>query len=538
LIRRIGAAATLLSIPSLAAACAPAAPTASSTQAPAPAAGATVAAPTTAPAKPTSAPARTDLRIGQFAEPANLDPFLTTNVEQGEVQNSIFTPLVALDYKTLQPAPALATQWSQPDPLTWRFNLRQGVQFHKGYGELTADDVAFNVNYTIQQNKPRKFLYFFVDGATAADKYTVDIKLSKPFVPFLVTAAAGQGTWIVSQKAYNDIGADAFGRNPVGSGPFEFQSWDSGSAITLTRFANYWDTGKPKLDRLIYHPVVDTNVKKLQLVNGELDFIDQPDFKDIPELKGNSNLALATSPGWAWNAITFNMNLPSDHPLSKKPVRQAIAYAIDRQEIANGAYFGNAIPDDDPLPPGYLTTDKGVHLYGTTANLDKAKQLLADAGYASGFSVSAIVDSKTAMRRQLEIIANELSKVGIQVKIEQLESTEFQRMQDGQFEMGMFDITVMTPDPDSALYWFQHSKTIGNFGYHNQTVDDLLDQARQESDQQKRAQMYSDVLTTVLDDAAYIFTVHRGMVWAYNSAITGFQARPQDYLLDFQDVHW
>jgi peptide/nickel transport system substrate-binding protein len=307
---------------------------------------------------------------------------------------------------------------------------------------------------------------------------------------------------------------------------------------TLTKFANYWDPGRPKLDKLIYHPVVDTNIKKLQLVNGELDFIDQPDFKDLPELKANPQLTLATSPGWSWNAITFNMNLPADHPLSKKEVRQAIAYGIDRQEIATGAYFGNAIPDDDPLPPGYLTTDKGVHPYGTTANTQKAQQLLAQAGLSNGFTVNAIVDSKTAMRRQLEIIGSQLAKLGIQVKIEQLEGTEFQRMQDGQFEMGMFDITVMTPDPDSALYWFQHSKTIGNFGYSNQKVDDLLDQARQEPDQQKRAQMYSDVLTMVLDDAAYIFTVHRGMVWAYNNGITGFQARPQDYLLDFQDVHW
>jgi peptide/nickel transport system substrate-binding protein len=488
--------------------------------------------------QPTASPARKELRIGQFAEPPNLDPFLTTVVEEGEVQNSIFTPLVTLDYKTLQPAPALATEWTQPDPLTWRFKLRQGVQFHKGYGEVTADDVAWNVNTTIQQNLPRKFLYFFVDSAQVVDKYTVDIKLTNSFTPFLVTAAAGQGTWIVSQKAYTEMGADAFGRAPVGCGPFEFQSWDSGSAITLTKFANYWTPGRPYLDKLIFHPVVDTNVKKLQLVNGELDFVDQPDFKDLPELKANPNVGIANSPGWAWNAITFNMNLPADHPFSKKETRQAIAYAIDRQEIANGAYFANAIPDDGPLPPGYLTTDKGFHPYGLMANVAKAKELLSQAGFPNGFTVSAIVGSKTAMRRQLEIIASELGKIGIKVNIEQLEGTEFQRMIDGKFEMGLFDITVMTPDPDSALYWFQHSKTIGNFGYHNQKVDDLLDQARQESDQSKRAQMYSEVLAAVLDDAAYVFTVHRGMVWAYNSKVTGFQARPQDYLLDFQDVQW
>jgi peptide/nickel transport system substrate-binding protein len=284
--------------------------------------------------------------------------------------------------------------------------------------------------------------------------------------------------------------------------------------------------------------VPDTNIKKLQLLNGELDFIDQPDFKDIPELEANPNITVATSPGWSWNAIVFNMDLPDDHPLKKKEVRQAIAHAIDREVIANNVYFGNSVADDSPLPPGYLATDPGVHLYGTKANLDKARELLASAGVTEGFTVGGFVSVKPAMRRQMEIIASQLAELGITVNIEQLPGDVFERMSAREFDLGLMDITVMTPDPDSALYWFQHSGTVANYGYTSEVADQLLDQARIESEPAKREELYHQVLETILDDAPYIYTVHRGMVWAYNSALEGFVPRPQDYLLDFEPVHW
>jgi peptide/nickel transport system substrate-binding protein len=463
---------------------------------------------------------------------------MTTTVQEAEVNYNIYAPLVHLSFETLGPVPALATEWHQPDPLTWQFKLQEGVQFHKGYGEVTAEDVAFNANYTIEENKPRKFLYSFVKGAKALDKYTVEFQLEKPFTPFLVTTAVDQGTWVVSKKAYEEMGADAFGRNPVGAGPFEFVSWESGSAITLKKFDKYYKSGLPHLEELVIYPVVDTNTKKLQLLNGELDFIDQPDMKDIPELEEAPSITVARAPGWTWNAIVFNLELPAEHPLMQKEVRQAIAHAIDREAIVEGAYFGNGIPDDNPLPPGYMGTDPGVHLYDTKANQEKAQELLAQAGFADGFSVSCIVSEKTAMRRQLEIIAEQLAQLGITVQIEQLLGDVFDRLASRDFEMSMLDITVMTPDPDSALYWFQRSGTAVNCGYLNPRVDELLDGAREESDQGKREEMYNEVVRLVLEDAPYIFTCHRNMVWAYHENLTGFSAPSEDGLLKLEELRW
>ncbi|HBY97068.1 MAG: ABC transporter substrate-binding protein [Ardenticatenaceae bacterium] len=528
LLRQTGLAGAGLTLSQLLAACRGAA-------GPAPAVTSPVAdtAPTAA-----VAPRRNAMRIGMVGEPANLDPFLTTTTRQGEVLTNIFAPLVELDYKTLQPAPALAAEWSQPDPLVWRFKLHEGVQFHKGYGEVTAEDVAFNANYTIEKDKPRKFLYFFVEGAEAVDKYTVDFKLSKPFTPFLVTTAVGQGTWVVSKKAYEEMGEDAFGRNPVGAGPFEFVSWESGSNITLKKFDKYWRQDRPYLDELIFQPVEDANIKKLRLLNGELDFIDQPDYKDIPELQANPNITVASTDGWSWNALAFNLRLPPDHPVMKREARRAIAYAIDREELAQSGFYGGAIPMDDPLPKGFLGTNPSVDVYGSKANLAQAREELAKAGLPNGFTVSALVDQEPAIKRQMEIIASQLAKVGIQVKIELAAGDVLNRMIEGNFEMGSMDITVMTPDSDSALYWFQHSETIANFGYQNEEVDRLLDQARQEIDPQKRAQMYSRVVQLVLEDAPYVYTVHRGMVWAYNKDLTGFTPPPQDYNLVLENVRW
>jgi len=439
----------------------------------------------------------------------------------------------------MQPVAALATDWQQVDPLTWQFRLQEGVQWHKGYGEVTADDVAFTANYAIEEKKPSAFLYSFVEGAKAIDKYTVEYKMERPFTPFLVTTAVDQATWMVCKKAYEEIGEDEFARNPVGAGPFEFVSWEAGAGITLKRFDKYFKSPLPQLDQIVIRPVLDSNIKKLQLLNGELDFIGQPDWKDIAELQQAPGITVAMTDGWTWNAIVFNMKLPADHPVMKKEVRQAIAYAIDREAIVAAAYGqGNAVPDDQALPAGYLAADPGVHQYGTKANLEKARELMAQAGLADGFTVKGLVDEKLPMRKQLEVIASQLSEIGITVEMEQIVGGLTSRFRAGEFEMGMLDINIMTPDPDSALYWFQHTNTSLNLGYDNPRVDELLDNARSDQDQEARKAMYEEVLRNVLDDAPYIYTCHRNMAWAYNRNLTGFLTPKWQGMINLAPVHW
>jgi peptide/nickel transport system substrate-binding protein len=198
-----------------------------------------------------AAPARAQaaappLRVALPAEPSFMNPILVASDRNfAKVSWQVFDSLLAYDYGARRLAPQLATSWRQVNPTTWEFKLREGVQFHRGYGELTAADVEFMVNYVVDSNKPLKFLYFFVKGAKATGKYTVQYSLTQPFAPFLVTTVRDRAGMIVSKKAYQEMGEEAFSRNPVGTGPFELSGWKEGAEIALRRFSRYWQQPGP-----------------------------------------------------------------------------------------------------------------------------------------------------------------------------------------------------------------------------------------------------------------------------------------------------
>jgi peptide/nickel transport system substrate-binding protein len=458
------------------------------------------------------------------------------------VYQNIMNDLVWVDLRNNNKImPNLATEWEQKDELTWVFKLREGVQWHKDYGEFTAEDVEWNVNDTLENNRPRKFLYFFVKGAKAIDKYTVEYYLEQPFAPFLVSPVQGTGGYMCCKKAFMEMGDEEYGRSPIGTGAFEFKEWLSGDHITLVKNQNYWVPDRPFLEELTYRPITDAFVKTTALKQGEIDFIDLPDYKDVADLQADPNLQVDILPGNNWDYIAFNL-FRDDLPTSIKEVRQAIGYAVDRQAIVDAVYYGYATADDDPLPPGFLAADPDQEKYPNTPDLEKAKQLLAEAGYPDGFEITAMTSDKTNLRRQLQLVADQLRQVGITVNIQNVDLGTYNatvRDDEAQWEMGLEDIDIMTGDPDSSLYWFHYPGTTLYFGWQNPDVPEMLDQGRIEQDPEKRIEIYRGIVDALHEDAPYLYTVHRNHVFAYNNNLKGYVAWPNNERnFNVQDVYW
>lgn len=469
------------------------------------------------------------LRFGLHTEPLTLSGTMTGGDQGlGIVMAAIYDTLCVTDYTTNTVKPGLAVSWGPRDAKTWLVRLRQGVQFHRGYGELTADDVAFTINTTIEKKHTGSFAWSSVQGAEVVDRYTVAIHLTQPYQPFQLTSLGSVGGNVISRKAFEAMGREKFERSPVGAGPFEFKEWKEGSEVVVTRFEKYWQPGLPYLDRIEFKVVRDPFVRQNLLRTGGLDVIYAPQFKDLDELRRVPGVAVHSVPGQAFDFVAFN---PKDPVVGNRLVRQAVAHAINRNAIVSDVYHGHAVPTNIPTPKGFVGyTNKVWYPYG--GDVGRARQLLADAGYPNGVSVPIIVNDKLQLRRELEIISGQLARVGIKVEIQGLDWGTFNARFFGpdatkkNFRGALRDIAIVSPDPDSTVYWFHRKGTAGWLGLESPGIDRILDEARAEPSTDKRDQLYRQVFDHIIPEATYIYTVHANYVSASRANVRNWEQLP------------
>ncbi len=469
------------------------------------------------------------LRFGLHTEPLTLSGTMTGGDQGlGIVMAAIYDTLCVTDYTTNTVKPGLAVSWSPKDAKTWLVKLRQGVQFHKGYGEMTADDVVFTINTTIEKKHTGSFVWSSVQGAEVVDRYTVAIHLTQPYQPFQLTSLGSVGGNVISKRAFEDMGREKFERNPVGTGPFELREWKEGSEVVVTRFEKYWQPGLPYLDRIEFKVVKDPFVRQNLLRTGGLDAIFAPQFKDLDELRRIPGIAVHSVPGQAFDFVAFN---PKDPVVGNRLVRQAVAYAINRNAIVSDVYYGHAVPTNVPTPKGFVGyTNKVWYPYG--GDVGRAKQLLADAGYPDGVSVPIIVNDKPQLRRELEVVSGQLARAGIKVEIQGLDWGTFNARFFGpdvtkkNFRAALRDAAIVSPDTDSTVYWFHRKGTVGWVGFENAPIDRILDEARGEPSTDKRDQLYRQLFDLIIPEATYIYTVHANYVSASRANVRNWEQLP------------
>ena len=485
---------------------------------------------------------RKNLVVGLFGEPPQLNEFYRSDIVGGIVVGNIYNRLTRVNYKARKVDPELAESWTNPDPLTWIIKLRQGVQWHKGYGEFTAEDVEYTFNFILDKRTFQVGTALFpVERTRALDKHTVEVKLHRPFTA-LPTITMEYGGHIMCKRAHEEMGPERYGRNPIGTGPFQFDSWRPGTQIVLKKNPRYWKEGLPYLDEIAYRFLPDAQVRLAALQKGEIDFMMSPDAKDVPSLREGKNpsIVYTSVPGWNWDYISFTFPpyASPDFPTQKKEVRQAIAYAVDRETIAKEIYFGEALVTDSPIPPGYRGYRRGPLRYPRKADLTKARELMQRAG-VSGFDVEVITSDKEWLRRETELVAGMLSQIGIRVRVNSMDiGTYNTRWLGHRYLTNLEDITVVSPDTDSTLFWFQREGTVGWHGWQNPEVTEMLDRARTVTSPTLREALYQKTVDAVLEDCPYIYLVHVNLVRLYRKGLTGYVPGHQEFVVLFDKTRW
>ncbi len=459
--------------------------------------------------------------LGQ--DPETLDPARISDIYGRSVSQQIFDGLVQFD-QTLTIAPALAEFWrASRDGLTWTFNLRKGVKFHHGR-EVTAEDVVFSFARLLDAKTRSGAADLFLNvrgardfregraktvaGLVALDRYTLQITLTEAVAPFVAVLAVGHAK-IVPRDLVEQQG-DAFGAQPVGTGPFKFVRWERGREIVLAANADYYDA-PPKLARVVYRvfPGNQQDAMYEEFQKGNLEDAPIPTGADRRTLTTGSHAYVKRS----MISVRFYGLNTRVKPLNDRRVRQALIFAIDREAILQDVYFGQYTPARGVLPPG--TQGFNPKLTGYSYNPQRAKQLLAEAGYPGGRGLQPLAIWSGTKRddivREHEQIKKYWGSVGIQAEIRYLTDwPAFSRMlEEGRLPVFLYGWYADVPDPDNFLFKLFHSRSSRNFfGYSNPVVDDLLVNARNAPDIQRRVELYRRVEQLVLDDAPLIPMLH------------------------------
>jgi peptide/nickel transport system substrate-binding protein len=487
---------------------------------------------------------RRDLAIGLFGEPPGLNEFRRTDIQGSLVTGNIYHRLAETNYDKGVPDPVLAEGWTQEGPTKWLVKLRPGIKWHKGYGELTAEDVAYTVNYTVE-NKTFQFGSGMagVKGATVRGKHLVEYELARPFGGFANVNLDYGGT-IMCKKAHEEMGERNYSRNPIGTGPYEFSSWVSGSHIVLKKAKGYTGPARPgHLEEVTWRFMPDPSVRADALLKGEVDISAKPDWVAVPKFRSGQvkGFKYATSPGWNWDYIAFNYppHVPPDFPTLRQEVRQAISYAIDREALVKEIYNGDATSTDSPVPPGFLAYRKPPLRYPMRADLAKAKELMAKAG-ARGFELEMITSSKDWLRRETELVAAMLSEIGITVKPQGLDmGTYTERWKNSRkFQSLLEDITIVSPDTDSAVYHFAREGTGNWFGWKHPQINEWLDEGRRITAPEQRRPVYHKAVDAILEGAGYIYLAHVNNTYVHSDKLQGVMIPPQELTLRLNTMRW
>ena len=440
-----------------------------------------------------------ELRIRIGSDVGNLDPARIFALENQSVAGHIYNGLVKYDQETNEILPDLATQWSvSDDGLTHTFQLRDGVMFHKEYGQLTSDDVKFSLERVLDPETKSRYLGQLagVKAVEAPDPLTVNIILEQPNSGLLNKLTAFNQGWIVSRKAVTEIGDEAYAMQPIGTGPFIFDKWSAGNQVRIVANPDYFE-GPPALDAVVFRIIKDETAAAIALENGEIDiFFALQSPPVIDRLKQASNITVLNRV--ANHTINLVLN-QSVEPLGDVRVRKAIAHGINRQAIIDGYFKGTKAPGYSVITSSFPEYTESVPQY--EYDPAKAKALLAEAGQ-EGFTLELTTLGLSPYDQLVVPIASDLEKVGINTSIQVLERGAYLQARGKGDIMTCITGIVGPPDPDSPLVSLYATKSFPpgmNTARYDQ-VDDLLANAASEQDSAKRIGIYQEIMAKTMED--------------------------------------
>lgn len=495
-------------------------PAAASTSAPA-ATGSAVPAPTTA-AAAGNAKKGGVLKVGVQGDPVALDPHSTSLTATNHIVEHIYGRLVTID-ATLSPKPDLAESWEiAPDGLVYTFKLRKGVKFHNGQ-TLVAGDVKYSYERVLDPKTKSTSTAGLasIDKIEAPDDGTVKITLKKPNAAFLV------GLWSPNYAIVRKEDVDKNGdltKFANGTGPFKFKEYVPNTKLTLERFADYYEAGKPYLDGIEFVPVPDDTARSTAVRTGTVDFVEYAPAKDIPQLKADKSLVIAGDQNTNIRYLGFNLT-QKDKPWANPKVRQAISLAMDRQAIVDAAFYGLAIPTLTVFPPGYWATlDTKV----PPQDIKAAKAMLADAGFPNGFKTTIKTWSSYPFLSNAALaVQDQLKQIGIQAEVLQEDNGTFIADNNAKnYELLVSGTSGYTDPNEIMLGNFGTGLASNNSGYSDPDFDKLVTDGVATTKQEDRKKVYAQLQQKLLADNPWVMLYVGSQYEAMKTYVKGYVHNP------------
>ncbi len=480
------------------------------------------------------------LIFGRGGDSVSLDPITVTDGESFKVTKNIFDTLVNFGEQDTEIEPGLASEYTAAeDGLTYTFTLEEGVTFHDGT-DFNAEAVVANFDRWAAGDADQ-FPYYgsmfggfgdeeghVIESVEATGDYEVTIKLKRPMAPFLKNLAMSP-FGIASPTAIEEQG-DAFGDNPVGTGPFKFVEWNRNDTVRIEKFEDYWVEGEPKLDEVVFRAIPDNSGRLNALLAGEIDLADGINPSDAETIESNDDLQLYERP--SMNVGYLGLTTTRE-PFDDPKVRQAMNHAIDRQAIVDAFFEGRGEVAKNPLPPVISGYNDAIE--GYDYDPEKAKALLEEAGLGDGFEMElwAMPVPRPYMpdgQKVAEAIQSDLAEVGITAEIVSYEwATYLEKAANGEADAFLLGWTGDNGDADNFLYVLLDQDNIGsnNYTYYeNQELHDILIEAQTEVDEDVRNELYAQAQEIIHEDAPWVPLAHSTPLLAGGSNVVNFKPHP------------
>ena len=495
-----------------------------------------------------------DLTIGTMADVVSLDLHGSNDSASSQVRTNIYERLLDQDVN-MELQPGLATEYEQVDETTWNFKLREGTTFHNGE-DFTAEDVVATFDRVRDEAlaSPVLFLFEMIEEVEVVNDYEINIHTSIPFAPLashLAHSTAGimpkelidsdyqaaldaAGVDMTLEEYYEarDSGGEEYdsvkeqisehvgtviGSEPNGTNHLKYVSRSAGDTVELEKFEDF-QGGDRYFENVTFKVIPESGARMAELETGGVQIATDVDSSSIERIENGADTALTVKDSVRMSYLGFNIN---KEPFDDIKVRQAISYAIDREEIVAGVYDDMGIPAKGPLAPGVWGYSEDLE--GQEYDIEKAKELLAETDMADGFDTTIWVNDDQQIIDTAVYIQNELAELNINVEIEQFEwGAYLETLANGNHEMFILGWTTVTGDADYGLYALFHSKNQGAAGnrvfYDNPEVDELLDAGRAEVDDEARQQIYTDIEEILVEESPSSYLFHVQFAVGYNES--------------------
>lgn len=476
--------------------------------------------------KRTNDSSEVNIRINN--DPDFLDPHMAQASITFQMILNIFDGLLVGDTDgTLKPSLAEDYNVSE-DGLTYTFTLREGVTFHNG-DPLTVEDVQYSFERLMgtETGEPLSSNFDNIASLDAPDEKTFVIKLKEPNSAFLSYLTALHSAIIPKS---ND---GKHNENPIGTGPFQYSSYSPENNMVLVKNENYWKEGLPYLDKVTFTFQPDDQTALLSLQAGEMDIVAVGSHR-VQEVENQFNIQYQDS-----NSVLLVGYNQQREPFNDVRVRQAINYAVNKDDVIEAAFSGYATKLGSNMSPAAGEVHKEGLEDAYVRDVEKAKQLLADAGYADGFSTTLSISSHAALYTNVaQVVVENLKEVGIDVEIEVVEwGVWLERIYQGRdYDMTIIDFTGEL-SPYETIERYQSNASGNFFNFTNPEFDGLMKDVLSESDIDRQTEIYHRAQEILSEEAAAVYLADYQIIWALNPDLEGYKLYPY-FFHDLSEVKW